>query len=121
MVLVSHDLDEVLDVADDVSVLRDGRLVASVPRSGLDHDRLVELIVGRAAAVAATRATRNGTGTACLRADGLAGGALAAASFAVGRGARRALLLRQPVRARGQRRRAPASPYSGRRAGSALK
>ena len=28
----------------------------------------------------------NGTGTACLRADGLAGGALAAASFAVGRG-----------------------------------
>ena len=86
VVLVSHDLDEVLDVADHVSVLRDGRLVASVPRSGLDHDRLVELIVGRSAAVAATRAARNGTGTACLRADGLAGGALAAASFAVGRG-----------------------------------
>jgi ribose transport system ATP-binding protein len=86
VVLVSHDLDEVLDVADHVSVLRDGRLVASVPRSGLDHDRLVELIVGRAAAVAATRVARNGTGTACLQADGLAGGALAAASFAVGRG-----------------------------------
>jgi ribose transport system ATP-binding protein len=86
VVLVSHDLDEVLDVADHVSVLRDGRLVASVPREGLDHDRLVELIVGRAAAARVPAAAHNGAGTSCLRADGLAGGALAGATFDVGEG-----------------------------------
>jgi ribose transport system ATP-binding protein len=87
VVLVSHDLDEVLDVADHVSVLRDGRLVASVRRDGLDHDRLVELIVGRAAATAGPpHAAPNGAGRPCLRADGLAGGALEAATFEVGEG-----------------------------------
>jgi ribose transport system ATP-binding protein len=44
---VSHRLDEVLAVADRVSVLRDGRLVASEPTSGLTQDALVELILGR--------------------------------------------------------------------------
>ena len=32
VLLVSHHLNEVLDVADTVTVLRDGRVVASVPR-----------------------------------------------------------------------------------------
>jgi ribose transport system ATP-binding protein len=39
-------LDEVFELADRVSVLRDGKLVATVPVSELDHHRLVELIVG---------------------------------------------------------------------------
>ena len=48
--LVSHHLDEVLAIADRVTVLRDGRRVATVARDELDHDQLVELIVGRAVA-----------------------------------------------------------------------
>jgi ribose transport system ATP-binding protein len=44
---VSHHLDEVFELADTVTVLRDGRCVTSVPIGELDHDRLVELIVGR--------------------------------------------------------------------------
>jgi ribose transport system ATP-binding protein len=44
---VTHRLAEVFEVADRVSVLRDGRRVATVPVGELDHDRLVELIVGR--------------------------------------------------------------------------
>lgn len=43
---VSHHLDEVFELADRVTVLRDGKLAATVPVSELDHMRLVELIVG---------------------------------------------------------------------------
>ena len=43
---VSHHLDEVFELADRVTVLRDGRRIATRPGHGLDHDGLVELIVG---------------------------------------------------------------------------
>ena len=48
VLLVSHHLDEVLDVADKVTVLRDGAVAASVPRSEVDFSKLTELIVGHA-------------------------------------------------------------------------
>ena len=44
---VSHRLDEVLSVADRVTVLRDGRKVDTVDVKGLTEARLIELIVGR--------------------------------------------------------------------------
>ncbi len=44
---VTHRLQEVFAIADRVSVLRDGRRVATEAVGGLDHDRLVRLIVGR--------------------------------------------------------------------------
>jgi ribose transport system ATP-binding protein len=47
VLLVSHHLDEVLKVADRISVLRDGRLVGSAERSLLDHAQVVEMILGR--------------------------------------------------------------------------
>jgi len=48
VVFVSHVLDEVLDLADRVTVLRDGKVVASgVPTGELDERSLVQLIVGR--------------------------------------------------------------------------
>ncbi len=43
---VSHHLDEVFELADRVTVLRDAHLVATVPVRDLDHNGLVELIVG---------------------------------------------------------------------------
>lgn len=44
---VSHRLDEIKDVTDDVTVLRDGALVGTFPTSTLTADSLVELIAGR--------------------------------------------------------------------------
>ncbi|MEO6206180.1 MAG: sugar ABC transporter ATP-binding protein [Mycobacteriales bacterium] len=44
---VSHRLDEVLSVADRVTVLRDGKKVDTVSAKGLSEAALVELIVGR--------------------------------------------------------------------------
>lgn len=43
---VSHHLDEVFEIADVVSVLRDGRRVATEAVEALDHDRLIELMIG---------------------------------------------------------------------------
>jgi ABC-type sugar transport system ATPase subunit len=46
VIFVSHRLDEILELADTVTVLRDGRLVASEPRDGLTRARLVQLLGG---------------------------------------------------------------------------
>ena len=47
ILFVTHRLDEVFELANWVTVLRDGRTVASRCLDGLDQDALVELIVGR--------------------------------------------------------------------------
>ena len=48
VIFVSHRLDEVFDLADYVTVLRDGKVVGSQSLKELDQARLIELIVGRA-------------------------------------------------------------------------
>jgi ribose transport system ATP-binding protein len=47
VLFITHNLDEVLTVADRVSVLRDARRVATEPVEGLDQDSLIALILGR--------------------------------------------------------------------------
>lgn len=47
VVYVSHHLDEIFHIADRVTVLRDGRKVDTREMSSLEHDGLIELIVGR--------------------------------------------------------------------------
>jgi ribose transport system ATP-binding protein len=44
---VSHHLEEVLDLADRITVLRDGHKVGTFDASGLDEEGLIGLIVGR--------------------------------------------------------------------------
>ncbi|WP_309067665.1 sugar ABC transporter ATP-binding protein [Microbacterium sp.] len=53
VIFVSHRLDEVLSLAHRIVVLRDGRKVADEAVAGVDHQRLVELITGSAAAAVA--------------------------------------------------------------------
>jgi rhamnose transport system ATP-binding protein len=55
---VSHRLPEVLRIADTVSVMRDGRLVASGPRADFDETTLVTAMLGRSLARLARRASR---------------------------------------------------------------
>ncbi len=50
VVFISHRLDEVLQLADRVVVLRNGQVVAEEPTDRLDHDAVVALIAGRAVA-----------------------------------------------------------------------
>jgi ribose transport system ATP-binding protein len=44
---ISHRLDEIFRIADRVTVMRDGRVVDTLPVSDLDEDELVRLMVGR--------------------------------------------------------------------------
>jgi ABC-type sugar transport system ATPase subunit len=46
IIYVSHRLEEIFSIGDRVSVLRDGRHVATVPISSIDHHHLVRLMVG---------------------------------------------------------------------------
>jgi ribose transport system ATP-binding protein len=48
IVIVTHRLEEVLEYADRVTVLRDGALIETRVLRGLDHDSLIELLLGRA-------------------------------------------------------------------------
>ena len=47
ILFISHHLDEVLDLCDQVTVLRDGKLVDSVVVAGLSGEQLAELLLGR--------------------------------------------------------------------------
>jgi ribose transport system ATP-binding protein len=88
VVYISHRLEELPQIADRVTVLRNGRVVGSGPQAQFDKDRLVELIVGEALARGRrpeplpNRAEAQGG----LRFDGVAAGRLEDASFAVAPG-----------------------------------
>ncbi|HXF60563.1 MAG TPA: ABC transporter ATP-binding protein [Caldilineaceae bacterium] len=47
IILISHKLDEVLSIADRITVLRNGRYVATVPAAGVTKSQLASLMVGR--------------------------------------------------------------------------
>lgn len=47
IIYISHRLDEVLEISDKVTVLRDGELIDTRPRSELDEEKLIDLMVGR--------------------------------------------------------------------------
>lgn len=80
---VTHRLSEVLALSDEVTVLRDGRLIASRPTREVDHASLVELIVGRnQTEVRPGRAVRTlGRRAPGLRVSNLTGGRLLDVSF----------------------------------------
>ena len=60
VVFIAHSLTEVLAIADRISVLRDGRLVTTIPARTLDAATLSQLIVGREIAKPAQGAAGTG-------------------------------------------------------------
>ena len=47
IVYISHRLPEIIAIADDVTVLRDGRMIVSQPIAGLTAEEMIRLMVGR--------------------------------------------------------------------------
>jgi ribose transport system ATP-binding protein len=92
---VSHRLDEIFEIADRVSVLRDGRLQGTEAIGDLTRERLVGMIVGGAAdayeefvrspsaAADAGASARAAGGAPLLSVDGVASGRVADLSFEV--------------------------------------
>ena len=57
LVFITHKLEEVMQVADTVTVMRQGRVVGTVPRSSTDVSRLAEMMVGHRLEAIAPRKT----------------------------------------------------------------
>jgi ribose transport system ATP-binding protein len=47
IVYISHQLEEVLEIADTISVLKDARLVETRPAAGTTADQLITAMLGR--------------------------------------------------------------------------
>lgn len=86
IVYISHYLEEVLRVGDRITVLKDGRHVATQPASGATPDDLVRLMVGRDASAFFVKEQVD-IGEVVMRAEGFTGpGVREPASFEVRRG-----------------------------------
>lgn len=61
--LVSHDLQDVLKVSDRVTVLRDGRVIGTIPSAEASEDHIIEMMIGQAGAqtLAPNRGHANGS------------------------------------------------------------
>ncbi len=57
VVFISHKLDEVMEICDRMSVMRDGRMVGTVERADTDTRRLASMMVGREVLLRVTKGT----------------------------------------------------------------
>ncbi len=88
VIYVSHRLEEILDITDHVTVLRDGRHIETRPTQGLQEADLIRMIVGRSvdrtyAQVSALPRSGDQRQTPVLEVQGLGGGPLADVSFSL--------------------------------------
>ena len=71
IIYISHRLNEVFEIADDVTVLKDGRVVGAQPVSEVTRARLIQMMVGRPLEEIFPRSTRS-RGTPVLTATNVA-------------------------------------------------
>jgi ribose transport system ATP-binding protein len=86
VLFVSHDLDEVREITDQVTVLRDGRVHASVPTAQATEAQLVEMIIGRSLAAYEHAAPDRPAGAPTLTVRNLGGRTVDGVDFAAHRG-----------------------------------
>jgi ribose transport system ATP-binding protein len=88
IIYISHRMEEVLDLADRITVLRDGRHAGDLTRSEATHEKIVALMVGRelSAHYFPPRPDRPPGPTVLAARDLLVPGAPAPVSFTVARG-----------------------------------
>ncbi|HZZ63233.1 MAG TPA: sugar ABC transporter ATP-binding protein [Roseiarcus sp.] len=86
IIYVSHRLDEVLSIADRISVLRDGETRATLEAKEATKSKLIELMTGRAVAEIAGAAASPMADRIALSVQGLSGGGLRDVSFELRQG-----------------------------------
>ena len=83
VMFISHRLDEVFQIADQVTALRDGTMVGRHPVDALDRDGLIELIAGKAVELTTSAAPVAPSAPPALEVRELRGGSLKRASFEI--------------------------------------
>jgi len=73
---VSHHLDEVFEIADTVTILRDGQRVTTMAISDLDHDRMIELMIGKQITINRQKERMDSGSVTGLSVTGIRGGTL---------------------------------------------
>lgn len=86
VVFVSHRTDEVLNITDRITILRDGRLVDTVVTDETDEDSLVALILGRTLDSFYPDPVQTTPGERVLTVEGLTGGLIQDLDLEVDRG-----------------------------------
>jgi ribose transport system ATP-binding protein len=86
VIFISHDIDEVLEITDKITVLRDGQVVGEVDRRDASHQKIVEMIVGRSVIRGERRAAAENARPVYVRLKNLAGKMLEPSELAVGKG-----------------------------------
>jgi ribose transport system ATP-binding protein len=83
VIFVSHDIDEVSDITDRITVLRDGKVVRSLDTRTASKAEIIEAIVGRSVDLAAMRPAARALGPERLVVQGLGGRGVTDLSFRV--------------------------------------
>lgn len=86
VIFVSHDIDEVLEITDRATVLRDGRAVGSFETRSVTKDDIVEMIVGHRVEWKRQTGTAESHGAASIRLHRLTGGVLRDVTVEASRG-----------------------------------
>lgn len=86
VVFISHDIDEVMEITDRLTVLRDGEVAGSLSTPDARHEEIVELIVGRRLAHAAPVRQEVANRPVFARIEKLSGGMLRESTIAIGKG-----------------------------------
>jgi ribose transport system ATP-binding protein len=87
VIFVSHDIDEVLQITDRATVLRDGRVAGAFETRNVTKDQIVEMIVGRRVDLEHLHAAvSQARGEPAVTISGLSGGSIEAFSVALAKG-----------------------------------
>ena len=87
IIYISHRLEEIFEICDTITVLRDGETIQTAPTSQMDSDKLINLMVNRQIKVNTTRTRKSSIGETVLSVKGLSKkGVLRDVSFEVHKG-----------------------------------
>src|ERR1700684_2677283 len=69
IIYISHRMEEVLNLADRITVMRDGKRVGDLSRAEATHDKIVAMMVGRTLSTRFPERPENEGGTDILKLD----------------------------------------------------
>lgn len=86
VIFISHDIDEVMEITDSITVLRDGQMAGALSRAEASHETIVKMIVGRSLSKTVRPSGEPVSRPVFARISGLSGKMLQPSNLHVGKG-----------------------------------